>query len=190
MEISHKPVVLGHHLTSRLNSIHRATTASLNASLITTAVNFLQAVKEILASQKITCPVVMVKGDGSLANADYAVSRPVEIIHSGPATSAIGGRYLAGVDNALVIDIGGTTTDLALVQDGRMHILKGEASVGGYHTCVTTLNSHSFGLGGDSLIKFDSRWGVYRWSRTGDPIGSSGAFLPGSQKTTAGVAIR
>ncbi len=149
------PVVQGHHLTSSIGSIRRGATAALNASLIPEAYAFLNSVQEMLAQNGIGCPLVMVKGDGALAAADYAARRPVEIIHSGPATSAIGGAYLAGVDQALVVDVGGTTTDLALVRGGRALMDGGEASVGSYRTCVRTIHSRSFGLGGDSLIHFD-----------------------------------
>ena len=82
------PVVQGHHLSGELNSIWRATTASLNASLLTHVQDFLRAVQGMLAQRNIRCPVMMVKGDGSLVRADVAGQRPVEIIHSGPATSA------------------------------------------------------------------------------------------------------
>ena len=63
---------------------------------------------------------MIVRGDGSIVKADFARKRPVEIIHSGPATSAIGGQFLAKSERCLVIDIGGTTTDLALVDHGRV----------------------------------------------------------------------
>jgi N-methylhydantoinase A/oxoprolinase/acetone carboxylase beta subunit len=156
-QLTGMPVVQGNHLSSRIGSIQRATTASLNASLLGDAYEFVAAVREMLANKKIRCPLIVVRGDGSLAAAEFAVHRPVEIIHSGPATSAIGGRYLAGVQDALVVDVGGTTTDLALVEDGRTVQNDGEATVGNYHTNVRTIQARSFGLGGDSLIRFDAR---------------------------------
>ncbi len=155
--ISGLPVVQGHHLTSRLNSIRRATTASLNAGLLSTAYEFLNTVQVMLIERKIDCPLIVVRGDGSLVSADFAAHRPVEIIHSGPTTSAIGGLYLAEIPSALVIDIGGTTTDLALVQDGGLVMDGGEATVGGFHTSVQTIRARSFGLGGDSQIHFTPR---------------------------------
>jgi len=155
--VSGLPVVQGHHLTSRLNSIRRATTACLNAGLLSTAFDFLNTVQRMLAQRQIQCPLIVVRGDGSLVSADFAARRPVEIIHSGPATSAIGGLYLANLSSALVIDIGGTTTDLALVQDGRVVLDGRETTVGGYHTSVRTIRARSFGMGGDSLIRFTPR---------------------------------
>jgi len=149
------PIVEAHHLSSELDSIRRATTASLNASLLSNTQEFLSAVQGMLDKLNIHCPVMMVRGDGSIVKAEYARKRPVEIIHSGPATSAIGGQFLSDVDTALVIDIGGTTTDIALVENGKVQIEANAATVGPYRTCVKTIKVRSFGLGGDSLIRFD-----------------------------------
>ncbi|MGE5223500.1 MAG: hydantoinase/oxoprolinase N-terminal domain-containing protein, partial [Omnitrophica WOR_2 bacterium] len=149
------PVVQAHHLSSELDSIRRATTASLNASLLDKLQDFLDAVERMLEGKGVHCPVMMVRGDGSIAKSDFARSRPVEIIHSGPATSAIGGQFLSGVDTALVVDIGGTTTDIAMVEKGKIQILENGATVGNHRTCVRTVKVHSFALGGDSAISFD-----------------------------------
>jgi N-methylhydantoinase A/oxoprolinase/acetone carboxylase beta subunit len=149
------PVIQAHHLSSELDSIRRATTASLNASLLSNVQEFLNAVQEMLTRRGVRCPVMMVRGDGSIVEAGYARKRPVEIIHSGPATSSIGGQYLAGAGTALVIDVGGTTTDIALIDKGKVQIFDKAATVGPYRTCVRTIRVRSFGLGGDSLIRFD-----------------------------------
>lgn len=172
------PVVQGNHLSNRIGSIRRATTASLNASLLGDAYAFVAAVREMLALRSIDCPLIVVRGDGSLAAADYVAHRPVEIIHSGPATSAIGGRYLAGVKDALVVDVGGTTTDLALVEDGRTVLNEGEATVGSYHTNVRTIQAHSFGLGGDSLVRFDLRGSISVGPERVIPLSYLGANYP------------
>lgn len=149
------PVVQAHHLSSDLDSIRRATTATLNASLLDRLQEFLDAVEKMLAGRGVRCPVMMVRGDGSIVKSGFARSRPVEIVHSGPATSAIGGQFLAGVDTALVVDIGGTTTDIALVEKGKIQILENGATVGLHRTCVRTVKVHSFALGGDSAVGFD-----------------------------------
>ncbi len=153
--LSGLPVIQAHHLSNELDSIRRATTASLNASLLSNLQEFLDAVQGMLARRGARCPVMMVRGDGSIVRAEYARRRPVEIIHSGPATSAIGGQFLSGAQTALVIDVGGTTTDIALVSNGRVQIFDRAATVGPYRTCVSTIRARSFGLGGDSLLRFD-----------------------------------
>lgn len=149
------PVVLANHLSNEFDSIRRATTASLNASLLSNTQEFLNAILSKLNKFKIFCPVMILRGDGSIVKAEYARKRPVEIIHSGPATSAIGGQFLSNLENALVIDIGGTTTDIAFVENRKVAVDKNAAVVGSFRTCVSTIRVRSFGLGGDSLIRFD-----------------------------------
>lgn len=151
------PVVQGHHLTSRMGSVQRAATAALNASLLSHATEFVSAVEQVMGEHQVSCPLILVRGDGSVAEASYGMQRPVEIIHSGPATSTIGGGYLAGVADALVIDVGGTTTDLGFLQAGKPPLNPDGALVGGIPTWVRTIRSRSFGLGGDSLIQFTSK---------------------------------
>jgi N-methylhydantoinase A/oxoprolinase/acetone carboxylase beta subunit len=79
----------------------------------------------------------------------------VETIHSGPAASAIGGRFISRLDEALVIDVGGTTTDIALIEAGQVAISEEGASVGDYKTAVKAANILSIALGGDSHIHLD-----------------------------------
>lgn len=147
-----KPIVLGHQLSMRLNSIQRATTASLNASLLSTLQEFLAAVQSSLVERGIDAPLMVVHGDGGLMNTAAAQLRPVETIHSGPAASAIGGRFLAGVDRALVVDVGGTTTDFAVLDGGQVTVRDEGTTVGGYNTAVRAADVHSIGLGGDSMV--------------------------------------
>ncbi len=150
-----QPVVLGHELSTRLDSVRRATTASLNASLLSHLQGFIQAMEESLREREISAPLMVVRGDGALVEAEGAQRRPIETVHSGPAASAIGGRFLAGVDKALVIDVGGTTTDIALIEDGQVQIQEEGTTVGNYRTAVRAARIHSLGLGGDSFIQIN-----------------------------------
>lgn len=153
--VSDLPIVLGHHLSTKLNSIERATTASLNASLVAMLREFVAAVRAAMHARGIDAPLMIVRGDGALMSADIADRHAVETIHSGPAASAIGGRFLSGCDTALVVDVGGTTTDIALVDNGQVAINEEGTTVGGYRTAVQAAKIRSFGLGGDSWITFD-----------------------------------
>ena len=148
------PVVLGHQLSTQLGSVQRATTAALNASLLAALQDFIIAVRRAMERRKIVAPLMVVRGDGTLMSAEFAARTPVETIHSGPAASAIGGRFLSGQDNALVVDVGGTTTDLALIVDGQVTLSTEGATVGEYKTCVQAANLLSIALGGDSHITY------------------------------------
>ena len=150
--VSDLPIVLGHQLSTSLGSVERATTAALNASLLAVLQEFIIAVRRAMENRGINAPLMVVRGDGTLMNDEFAAQSPVETIHSGPAASAIGGRFLSGEDQALVLDIGGTTTDLALIKDGKVTVSETGASVSGYQTKVKAANLFSIGLGGDSHI--------------------------------------
>ena len=150
------PIVLGHQLSTRLGSVERATTAALNASLLAVLQDFIIAVRQAMEHRQINAPLMVVRGDGTLMSDEFAARTPVETIHSGPAASAIGARFLSGEDNALVIDIGGTTTDYALVMDGQVQITEEGASVSGYKTAVKAARLLSIGIGGDSHIRVNN----------------------------------
>ena len=147
------PVVLGHQLSTKLGSVERATTAALNASLVTVLHEFVQAVQQALQRRNISAPLLVVRGDGTLMSQESAAKTPVETIHSGPAASAIGGRFLSGVADALVVDVGGTTTDIALIEAGQVTVNEAGATVGNYKTAVQAANLLSIALGGDSHIR-------------------------------------
>ena len=150
------PVVLGHQLSTKLGSVERATTAALNASLLAVLKEFIIAVRRAMEHRRIQAPLMVVRGDGTLMSDEFAAKTPVETIHSGAAASAIGGRFLSHLDQALVIDIGGTTTDIALVENGQVTVTEEGATVADYKTSVKAANLFSIALGGDSHITLDS----------------------------------
>ncbi len=155
-EITDIPVVLGHQLSTQLDSIKRATTASLNASLVAVMHEFIQAVKASLKDLGLKAPLMIVKGDGSLMPYTEAARKPVETILSGPAASTIGGRFLSGLDAALVVDVGGTTTDMALIENGNITVSGQGARVGDMETSVQAASIRTVCIGCDSRISIKS----------------------------------
>jgi N-methylhydantoinase A/oxoprolinase/acetone carboxylase beta subunit len=146
-------VTCGHELSDLLNFKTRAFTAMFNARLIPRLVRLLKNLAQVLTDAGVCAPIVVVKGDGSLMSVKAATERPVETILSGPAASVIGARHLTGIDTALVMDMGGTTTDTAALESGSVAISAAGASVGGHRTHVSALAIRTVGLGGDSLIR-------------------------------------
>lgn len=146
------PIVLGHQLSTKLGSVERATTAALNASLLAVLQDFVIAVRRAMERRQIDAPLMVVRGDGTLMSDEFAARTPVETIHSGPAASAMGGRFLSHLDDALVVDVGGTTTDIALIQQGQVTVSEEGATVSDYKTAVKAANLLSIALGGDSHI--------------------------------------
>ena len=154
-EITGKPVTCGHHLTSGLDAPRRALTALLNARLIPMIGSLLDAARSLLAEHGIDAPLMVVKGDGSLISDEMATKYPVETILSGPAASVVGAQFLCKQSTLLVSDMGGTTTDVALIQDAQPRLNPAGATVGGWRTMVQAVDVRTYGLGGDSAIRFD-----------------------------------
>ncbi|WP_299737421.1 hydantoinase/oxoprolinase family protein [uncultured Roseobacter sp.] len=151
-EITDRPVSASHQLSARLNGPKRAMTAVLNARLIGMIDRLIGRAEKVLNDLEITAPMMVVRGDGALISADQARARPIETILSGPAASIVGARWLTGADRALVSDIGGTTTDIALLKDGKPSIDPAGARVGPYRTMVEAVAMRTTGLGGDSEV--------------------------------------
>lgn len=147
-------VTCGHELSSLLNFVIRAQTAVLNARIILRMMKFFRELNTVLAHQHINAPVMVVKGDGTLMSSAMAQERPVETILSGPAASVAGAKLLTGIENAMVVDIGGTTTDTADLFKGLVDVSENGATVGEIHTHVKALDMQTVGLGGDSLIRW------------------------------------
>lgn len=153
-EVTGKPVSLSHQLSAKLNGPKRALTAVLNARLIGMIDRLIAQASGKLADLGIDAPLMVVRGDGALISSDMARERPIETILSGPAASIVGARWMTGADQALVSDIGGTTTDVAVLRDGRPAIDPQGARVGPYRTMVEAVAMRTTGLGGDSEVHF------------------------------------
>ncbi|MBW2096705.1 MAG: hypothetical protein JRI80_17690, partial [Deltaproteobacteria bacterium] len=147
------PVVCGHHLSSRLDAPKRATTAWWNARLIPLINLLIEDTRKVLEEFQIDVPLLVVRGDGTLMSVREAQRRPVETILSGPAASILGARYLTGRDDGLVVDMGGTTTDIAILRHGRVEIDPKGAQVGEWKTQVEAARIRTTGLGGDSIVR-------------------------------------
>jgi N-methylhydantoinase A/oxoprolinase/acetone carboxylase beta subunit len=153
--LSGRPVTCSHELSSQLDAPKRALTAALNARLTPQIAHLLEALRTVLRRESIPAPVMIVKGDGTLMRAEVALEYPVETVLSGPAASVVGAGFLSGLQDFVVADMGGTTTDVAIVADGRPSVRAEGAVVGGWRTMVEAIDVHTCGLGGDSEVYFD-----------------------------------
>lgn len=151
-EATGKPVTCSHELSSALGGPKRALTAVLNARLIGMIDRLIQACETHLSGIGITARLMVVRGDGALISAELAKKRPIETILSGPAASIEGARWLTQETDALVSDIGGTTTDICLLRDGRPQIDSKGARVGKFRTMIEAVAMRTHGLGGDSEV--------------------------------------
>jgi N-methylhydantoinase A/oxoprolinase/acetone carboxylase beta subunit len=147
-----KPVTVSSELSAALDAPRRALTATLNARLIGRIADLIDAVRRSMAEHGIDCPLMIVRGDGTLALAETVARRPIETVLSGPAASIIGARWLSGRHSFIMSDMGGTTTDVGVLENGRPQLAEQGADVGGWRTMVKAIDVRTVGLGGDSEV--------------------------------------
>jgi len=149
------PAVCGHELYNELNSLQRGASALLNARLFPVIRNFLAAIKAAAEARGIKAPIFIVRSDGSLMSEEFANVRPVETLLCGPAASVMGSAFLSNNKKTVVVDMGGTTTDIALVDGGVPVRARGGVQVGKWKTFVSGLYIKTLGLGGDSAVHYN-----------------------------------
>ncbi len=154
-QITGVPVVCGHELTSKVGFRERTNTVVLNARLIPIIKSLIQAVKTTLEELGIQVPLMIVKSDGSLAEESQAMLRPVQTVLSGPAASILGAVHLTGLDDGVIVDIGGTTSDIGIVRNRVPQLQEEGATIGCWRTRVRSADITTLGLGGDSYIRWD-----------------------------------
>jgi len=154
LQVHDTPVACGSELFSELNSLQRSSSTLLNARLFPEIQGFLNAINLALKERDVQAPVVVIRSDGSLMAEDYTYSCPVETLLCGPAASAIGSTYLAFEPNTVLVDMGGTTTDIAFIRNGVPVEVEGGVRIGKWRTFVNGLYFKTFGLGGDSAVHY------------------------------------
>jgi N-methylhydantoinase A/oxoprolinase/acetone carboxylase beta subunit len=189
------PVTASCDLSDDLDGPRRALTASLNARIVSLIVDLIAAVRLSLAREGISAPLMIVKGDGSIATAEAVSERPIETILSGPAASVIGAKFLSGYSDFIISDIGGTTTDVAIVKEGWPSLCEHGSVVGGYRTLVHAIDMQTTGLGGDSEVEIDFDGRVTIKANRVVPISLMGSRWPAMLETlrsslASGVGLR
>ena len=164
------PVVCGYELFHELDFIKRGTSSLLNARLIPVIDDFLKAVSISAKEYGIDCDPVIVRSDGSLMSKDFARLRPVETLLCGPVASVMGAHELTDTNNALVVDMGGTTTDIAFIRNTEPLRVNGGIHIGNWNTFVKGLFVDTFALGGDSGIVYTMATGIYVDNRRTIPL--------------------
>ena len=153
-KIADIPVTCGYELFREPNSLQRGAGTLLNAGLYPVIEDFLRAVRRAMRARGIDAPAVIMRSDGSLMSEEFARKHPVETLLCGPAASVAGGYALSREKNAVIVDMGGTTTDIAIVQGGLPVRANDGVTVGKWRTYVDGMLIRTFGLGGDSAVHY------------------------------------
>ncbi len=144
-------ITLSHQL-GRIGLLERENVALMNASLVALARHTIRAFGDALAEAGIAAPLFVTQNDGTVIRAAQAELFPVLSFASGPTNSMRGAAFLTGLSDALVVDVGGTTSDLGALRAGFPREANAVVQVGGVRTLFRMPDLYSFGLGGGSIV--------------------------------------
>ncbi len=147
-------VFCGHQFSGHLNFPRRIATTYLNTAVYSVHKDFFEAVQKSLAAKGLNVPIRILKPDGGNMSFEASIGHPAQTILSGPSASVMGAVAFAPKDAVcLVLDIGGTTTDMAVLIDGVPLLAPWGIRIGPYKTLIRSLLTESIGVGGDSVIR-------------------------------------
>lgn len=147
-------VTLSHRIAT-ISLLERENSAILNASVITVMQRAVSSLKTAVRERGITAPLFIVQNDGSVMSADYAMDYPIFTVASGPAASVRGSVYLSGIEDGVVVDIGGTSTDVAYIVKGFPRESSITVTIGGVKTNIRCPDLLSIALGGGTIVKHE-----------------------------------
>jgi len=136
----------------RIGLLGRENAALLNAAIVTLARHTTEAFTNALADSGIDAPLYLTQNDGTVMLAEQAIRFPVYSFASGPTNSMRGAAFLSGIADALVVDVGGTTSDIGCLRAGFPREANNVVSVGGVRTLFRMPDLLSLGLGGGSIV--------------------------------------
>ena len=151
--IDPKPVFCSHRSSIQAGMQERAATAALHAKLMPVMQEFTESVTTSMKRHHLDCPLSIITGNGCTIDPITAVKESGKTIASGPACTALYGAHHSK-DTCLVIDVGGTTTDLALIENGKPVFSEQGCSIESWVTHMESVDMYTGGIGGDSLVQF------------------------------------
>ena len=153
-EAPHLHVTLSRDI-GRIGILERENAAALNACLAGTAVRTIRGIRDAMGSLGLDAPLYLSQNDGTLMDAPYAARFPVFTIASGPTNSMRGATYLSGVQDGIVVDVGGTSTDVGALARGFPREASVAVSIAGVRTNFRMPDVFSIALGGGSIVAVD-----------------------------------
>ena len=170
-----KKIFLGHHVSGNLNFPRRIATTHLNAAVFSLHKSFFEAVKLSLEEKGLKVPIQILKADGGTMSLEASMAFPGQTVLSGPAASIMGAiPYAPEGQDAIALDIGGTTTDIAFLVDKAPLLEPVGIKRGRYKSLIRSLRTDSKGIGGDSIVRVKEKRLVIGPERKGPAMAFGG----------------
>lgn len=170
--IAPKPVFCSHRISQQAGMRERAATAGLHAKLMPLMQEFITGVNEAMENQQLTCPMVIIGGNARPIHSQKAVKHAGMTVASGPACTTLFGLQHNDT-HALIIDVGGTTTDITMIENGQPLFSREGCHIGDWKTHVEAINMLTRGIGGDSHVVVDKNNRIQIGPRRVTPISTS-----------------
>ena len=171
----------------------RFSTVCLNAYIGPKVATYVSRLKDELARLGVKTGVHLMTSASGVATAEAAVARPVNLLMSGPVAGVVGGIWAgkhAGFENVITLDVGGTSADIGLAQEGRLrmkHLL--DTKVGPYQAMIPMVDVDTIGAGGGSIAYVD-QGGIFRVGpRSAGAVPGPAAYNRGGTEATATDAL-
>lgn len=171
----------------RMGLLERENAAIINSALRPLAVEVVAAFKRMKDELGLTCPVYFTRNDGTLIDTQEVERLPVLTFACGPTNSMRGAAFLSGLDNALVVDIGGTTADVGEVRDGFPRLAGTSVTVADVQTNFSMPDVVSLGLGGGSMVNLET--GRIGPDSVGLNLLTEGMVFGGGTLTASDIAV-
>eukprot|EP01105_Mastigella_eilhardi_P025552 TRINITY_DN698_c0_g1_i4.p1 TRINITY_DN698_c0_g1~~TRINITY_DN698_c0_g1_i4.p1 ORF type:complete len:936 (+),score=202.97 TRINITY_DN698_c0_g1_i4:164-2809(+) len=173
----------------QMNLLQRENATILNSCLLPLARKTVSAFASALASLNLTCPLLISQNDGTVSTVESAVSWPVLSVGSGPTNSMRGAALLTGLKTpAIVMDIGGTTTDVGVIEHGFPRMAGARITIGGVQTNFRMPDTYSIPLGGGSIVHAGEHLAIGPIS-VGHELVNKALIFGGDVLTTTDIAV-
>ncbi|WP_417460439.1 hydantoinase/oxoprolinase N-terminal domain-containing protein [Kordiimonas sp.] len=177
------------HTIGRIGILERENATIMNASLADLATSVVRSFGKALEKLQINAPFYISQNDGTLMSAEFVERYPVLTFASGPTNSMRGAAYLSGVKDALVADIGGTTTDIGMLVNGYPRESSVTVDIGGVRTNFRMPDVLAVGLGGGSLVASDGEEVTVGPKSVGYRLLEDGRVFGGDTLTATDIAV-
>ncbi|MCY1154245.1 MAG: hydantoinase/oxoprolinase [Nitrososphaera sp.] len=155
MDRSDIPATAGHELTGVYGLEIRTLTAAINGGILPKTTSTAKFVESAVRNEKITAPVLIMKGDGGVTDMSTFRSKPIVTVLSGPAASVAGALLHLRLIDGVFIEVGGTSTNVCVIKDGKPEVRY--VTIMQHPTCIRSLDVRVAGVAGGSLVRWSGR---------------------------------